>query len=173
MGIKLKGLTLGDMGIDRELLVFPHPKYMLSASRREGRKVWCECPAISYLIEHPDGLVLWETGIATTFAAEWTAEWQELIDMSAITPAVCLEARLRSLGIGPEDVKYVIQGHLHCDHAGGLRSVRDDRPPPSSVTRRSTSSSRRSRRPISSTRGRTGTSSAAAGRRRPTAIRRS
>jgi glyoxylase-like metal-dependent hydrolase (beta-lactamase superfamily II) len=121
MGTKLRALVLGEMGIDRELLVFPHPNYILTASRREGRKVWCECPAISYLIDHPDGLVLWETGIATTFAAEWAPEWLELIDMSAITPEMCLEGRLRALGVGPEDVRYVIQGHLHCDHAGGLR----------------------------------------------------
>jgi glyoxylase-like metal-dependent hydrolase (beta-lactamase superfamily II) len=101
--------------------VFPHPKYILSASRHAAQKVWCQCPAISYLIEHPDGLVLWETGIATTFVSEWAPEWQELIDLRAITPDVCLEARLRSVGVGPEDVRYVIQGHLHCDHAGGLR----------------------------------------------------
>ncbi len=121
MGIKLKALTLGTMGIDYEMLVFPHPKYILTAQRREGQKVWCQCPAISYLIEHPDGLVLWETGIATTFSAEWAPEWQALIDMSAVTPDVCLEQRLRALKIGPEDITYVIQGHLHCDHAGGLR----------------------------------------------------
>lgn len=121
MGIKLTGLTLGSMGIDYEMLVFPHPKYILTAGRRQGQKVWCQCPAISYLIEHPDGLVLWETGIATTFSAEWAPEWQALIDMSAVTPDVCLEQRLKALNIGPEDITYVVQGHLHCDHAGGLR----------------------------------------------------
>jgi N-acyl homoserine lactone hydrolase len=40
---------------------------------------------------------------------------------SAITPETCLEARLKSLGLGPEDFRYVVQGHLHTDHAGGLR----------------------------------------------------
>jgi glyoxylase-like metal-dependent hydrolase (beta-lactamase superfamily II) len=109
------------MGIDYELLVFPHPKYALSASRRSGSKVWCRCPAISYVIEHPEGRVLWETGISTNFKVEWPEEWQQLIDMSEITPEVCLEARLRSIGLGPEDFRYVVQGHLHCDHAGGLR----------------------------------------------------
>lgn len=113
MGIRLRGLTLGNMGIDHEMLVFPHPRYALSASRREGPKVWCQCPAISYVIDHPDGRVLWETGISTNFRVEWPQEWQQLIDLSEITPEVCLE--------GPEDFRYVVQGHLHCDHAGGLR----------------------------------------------------
>jgi glyoxylase-like metal-dependent hydrolase (beta-lactamase superfamily II) len=38
-----------------------------------------------------------------------------------VTPEVCLEARLKSLGLGPEDFRHVVQGHLHTDHAGGLR----------------------------------------------------
>ena len=121
MGIKLKGLNLGYMGLDYELLVFPHPNYALTAQRCEGTKVWYQCPAISYVIEHPDGLVLWETGISTEVRQEWLPEWQYLIDVTQITPEVCLEARLQSVGLAPEDFKYVIQGHLHCDHAGGLR----------------------------------------------------
>ncbi len=121
MGIKLKGLNLGYMGLDYELLVFPHPNYALTAPRQQGSKVWYQCPAISYIIEHPDGLILWETGISTEVRTEWLPEWQYLVDVSNITPEVCLEARLKSVGLAPEDFKYVIQGHLHCDHAGGLR----------------------------------------------------
>ncbi len=60
-------------------------------------------------------------GNQASFASEWAADWLDLIDMTSVTPEVCLEQRLRSCGFGPEDVRYVIQGHLHCDHAGGLR----------------------------------------------------
>lgn len=121
MGIRIKGLNLGYMGVDRELLVFPHPNYVLSSQRREASKVWYRCPAISYVIEHPDGRILWETGISTRWAEEWLPEWLFLVDCNDITPEVCLEARLKAMGLGPEDFKYVIQGHLHTDHAGGLR----------------------------------------------------
>ena len=38
---------------------------------------------------------------------------------------MCLEARLKELGLGPEDFRYVVAGHLHCDHAGGLRLFAD------------------------------------------------
>jgi hypothetical protein len=34
MGIKVMGLNLGYMGGDKELLVFPHPNYILIASAR-------------------------------------------------------------------------------------------------------------------------------------------
>lgn len=126
MGIKLKGLNLGYMGMDYEFMVFPHPDYALMAGgKRAGQKVWYQCPAISYIIEHPEGRILWETGISTNWQAEWLAGWQYLVDLSQITPEVCLEARLKSVGLGPDDFRYVIQGHLHCDHAGGLRLFED------------------------------------------------
>ena len=125
MGIKLKGLNLGYMGLDYDLLVSPNPQQSLVKARREGRRIWYQCPAISYIIEHPDGLILFETGIATTFQDEWPEAWQDLLDLDAITPEVCLEGGLKSMGLAPEDFNYVIQGHLHCDHAGGLRLFED------------------------------------------------
>jgi len=45
MGIKVMGLNLGYMGGDKELLVFPHPNYILHSQRREGAKTWCRIPA--------------------------------------------------------------------------------------------------------------------------------
>ncbi|QFG03950.1 N-acyl homoserine lactonase family protein [Tepidiforma bonchosmolovskayae] len=121
MGIKIRGTNLGYMKLDKELLVFPHPNYALNVERTSGQKLWVNCPALAYIIEHPDGLILWETGISTKVREEWLPAWQWLIDVSEITPEVCLEARLKQMGLAPEDFKYVIQGHLHCDHAGGLR----------------------------------------------------
>lgn len=61
-------------------------------------------PVYTYLIEHPQGLVLVDTG------------------QSEGGPAVVKEedkvaSRLRELGHRPEDIKYVIMTHLHVDHA--------------------------------------------------------
>jgi N-acyl homoserine lactone hydrolase len=125
MGITLKGLNLGYMGMDYELMVFPHPNYSLTAPRQQGAKTWYQCPSIAYIIEHPDGRILWETGISTKCQEEWLDGWKYLVDLSGITPDTLLEARLKSVGLAPEDFKYVIQGHLHCDHAGGLRLFED------------------------------------------------
>jgi len=125
VGTKLQGVNLGYMGLDYELLVFPHPNHVLHADKQEGQKSWYQCPAISYIIDHPDGRVLWETGISSNWPEEWLPEWQWLIDLSAITPEVCLENRLKELGLGPDDFRYVVQGHLHTDHAGGLRLFQD------------------------------------------------
>ena len=84
-----------------------------------------QCPAIAYIIEHPEGRILWETGISTRAKDEWLAVWQELVDLTPAPPEVCLENRLKELGLGPEDFRWVVMGHLHTDHAGGLRIFQD------------------------------------------------
>jgi glyoxylase-like metal-dependent hydrolase (beta-lactamase superfamily II) len=121
MGIKLTGVHLGHMAMDYELLVFPHPNHILHTGLTKKSKTWYQCPSFGYIIDHPEGRVLWNTGISPNWSQEWVPDWQWMVDLQSVTPEVCLEARLKSLGLGPEDFKYVIQGHLHTDHAGGLR----------------------------------------------------
>jgi N-acyl homoserine lactone hydrolase len=121
VGTRMRSLQLGWLGLDHELIVFPHPDLILNVNRRAGQKHWFRGPVLSYVIEHPDGLLLWETGISTEWPTEWLKSWQHLIDLSEITPEVCLLARLKDQGLGPDDFRYVVPSHLHADHAGGLR----------------------------------------------------
>jgi len=60
----MRSLQLGWLGIDHELIVFPHPDLILNVNRRAGQKHWFRGPVPSYVIEHPDGLLLWDTGDA-------------------------------------------------------------------------------------------------------------
>lgn len=115
MGITMKGVNLGFMGLDKSLL--------LNAPEASG--VPYQCPAIAYIIDTPDGRLLWETGISDRGVEEWLPGWQELVDLSTAPPEVCLENRLKQLGMGPDDFRWVVQGHLHTDHAGGLRLFED------------------------------------------------
>src|SRR4051812_5103566 len=121
MGIKLTGIHLGYMGMDKELLAFPNPELVLHADKQQGQKQWYRCPSLGFIIDHPDGKILWNTGLSTNWEEEWLASWKWLLDLSGITPETCIENRLKQLNLGPDDFKYVIQGHLHADHAGGLR----------------------------------------------------
>ena len=69
------------------------------------------------LVEHPDGLVLIDTGLGNK-------EDQKFIDIygienTGIPGPTQLEDALRSLGHAPADIRWVINTHLHFDHAGG------------------------------------------------------
>ena len=117
----IRGISLGFMGMDMETMVFPHPKYALSTGRRAGAKVWYRCPALGYIIDTHAGRILWDTGPSPSWPTEWPADMQQMLDLSEVTPEVGLEQRLKELVLGPEDFAFVVQGHLHADHAGGLR----------------------------------------------------
>src|SRR2546427_6452983 len=69
------------------------------------------------LVEHDDGLVLIDTGIGNK-------ESGKFIDIYGVENAgqndrTKLEDALGELGHGPDDIRWVINTHLHFGHAGG------------------------------------------------------
>jgi N-acyl homoserine lactone hydrolase len=68
-------------------------------------------PIVTFLIDHPDGLVLYDTGWSKP--ERWPRQW-------SIPEDELVLSRLAKLGVRPEDIRYVICSHLHLDHAGGL-----------------------------------------------------
>ena len=119
MGIKMYGLQLGHFGMDLEVLLTGHPNYLLLPNARSRPKVWYECPALAYIIEHPEGRILFETGVSTRWNEEWPEDYL-MADWANIKAEQFLEQKLESIGLGPEDFRYVVVGHMHVDHAGGL-----------------------------------------------------
>jgi N-acyl homoserine lactone hydrolase len=70
-------------------------------------------PIMTFLIEHPGGLVLYDTGWSKIERSPraWPISDNEM-----------LLSRLSKIGVHPKDVRYVICSHLHIDHAGGLEN---------------------------------------------------
>jgi glyoxylase-like metal-dependent hydrolase (beta-lactamase superfamily II) len=69
------------------------------------------------LIEHPDGLVLIDTGLGN----KEDAKFRDIYGVDNAGPGgrTRLEAGLAEAGVTPADVRWVINTHLHFDHAGG------------------------------------------------------
>ena len=69
------------------------------------------------LIEHPDGLVLLDTGVGN----KEDEKFLDIYGIEATVPghATMLHAALAAAGFSPADVRVVINTHLHFDHAGG------------------------------------------------------
>lgn len=125
MGIRMYGLQLGHVGMDIEMLLTGHPKYMLMPGEPIKPKVRYQCPCLAYIIEHPEGRILFETGVSPHWREEWPKAFKFIAEWDNLRPEDFLEARLKALGLGPEDFRYVIMGHMHMDHAGGLRLFED------------------------------------------------
>jgi glyoxylase-like metal-dependent hydrolase (beta-lactamase superfamily II) len=74
------------------------------------------------LVEHPDGLVLVDTGLGDKEDAKFHGIYG--IENAGDPGPTALEDALRSLGHESADVRWVINTHLHFDHAGG-NTLRD------------------------------------------------
>lgn len=69
------------------------------------------------LVEHTDGLVLVDTGIGNKDDARFRDIYG--VENAGAGGRTLLEDALRALGYAPEDVAWVVNTHLHFDHAGG------------------------------------------------------
>ncbi len=74
------------------------------------------------LIEHPDGLVLIDTGAGN----KDDAKFKDIYGLENEGHPTRLEDGIREAGHDPADVKWVINTHLHFDHAGGNTTRRPD-----------------------------------------------
>jgi glyoxylase-like metal-dependent hydrolase (beta-lactamase superfamily II) len=78
-------------------------------------------PTYAWAIEHPDGVIVVDTGAAAHLKS--LPRWHPYFQLSVrfdIEPEQEAGPQLRSLGIGIRDVKTVVLTHLHVDHDGGL-----------------------------------------------------
>ena len=88
------------------------------AGRRKG-------VIISILIEHPtEGLILFETGGGNDYPTAWGAPLNDIFARVEYTPDHELPAQIKKAGHDIKDVKAVIMGHMHLDHAGGLENFK-------------------------------------------------
>lgn len=97
---------------------------------------WIWLPVSVYLIEHPKGLILVDTGWHRNMPPEGfydkKAQIKSLgsrilyhVNQGRIPLGKAVDEQLSEMGIMPNELDYVLLTHLDCDHANGLEAVRD------------------------------------------------
>lgn len=92
----------------------------------QTRRKYVHLPVSVYLIEHPKGLVLIDTGwhVANRQQSDNSQYTSPHSDDKAILPkGQAVHEQLAKLGYQITDVDYVMLSHLHYDHASGLAHV--------------------------------------------------
>lgn len=69
----------------------------------------------AYLIRHPKGDLIWDTGFPDSLVAIVDGLDSE---MATIKMSTSLEGQLSAIGLAPADVEYLALSHLHPDHVG-------------------------------------------------------
>jgi len=76
-------------------------------------------PIPAYLIEHPKGRALFDTGLNLRFRREADAQLRADEMGFDIDESAEIAARLRAMDVDPGSIDWIINSHLHADHCGG------------------------------------------------------
>ncbi len=99
------------------------------------KKKWIWMPVSAYLIEHPKGLILIDTGWSRNMSPNGKYDKKAqikslgspllyMINQGKIEKGAAINEQLAAMEIVPEDLDYVLLSHLDCDHANGLELVK-------------------------------------------------
>lgn len=85
-------------------------------------------PLTCYLIEHPKGLILVDTGwnpLVRTSPVKALGVMQSMLSKVQLPEGKAAVEQLQRLGYKPSDIDYLILTHLHADHVSGLKTLSD------------------------------------------------
>lgn len=112
MSVKLYAMTCGFLSLPFDWLV-------------QGETGLVAAPIPSFLIEHPKGRAIFDTGLAKILqTADDATRDRELGPLAGPTTVIYqagddVRARLEASDRDPDKIDYVISSHLHLDHVGG------------------------------------------------------
>ena len=80
-----------------------------------------QVPVGFFVVMHPKGNVLFDTGNndkILTDPSYWGPFFKAVNPV--VTPDVAIDVQLGKIGLKPDDITYVVVGHLHLDHGGNV-----------------------------------------------------
>jgi glyoxylase-like metal-dependent hydrolase (beta-lactamase superfamily II) len=116
--MKLHVLDNGRLENDRSNQILFHN--LATIDNKLPKATWAKIPVYTVLIEHQDGLVLFDAAFNPSAMSE---RWPDINKQR--TPCFASEENylpksLKNLGFSTSDINYVVVSHLHEDHAGCL-----------------------------------------------------
>jgi N-acyl homoserine lactone hydrolase len=99
------------------------------STRNRGHGQFIDAPILAYLIETPQGRILYDVGCdyqkitSPELRARFFDPKRPMIEPPQMSEQQRIPRYLERLGISPRDIDVIFLGHLHYDHAGGLGEV--------------------------------------------------
>ena len=111
-GLRLYALTCG-------WLTAPAKLFLATASGA------LRVPVPAYLIEHPRGAVLFDTGLNAAAGVDARGRLRELANLFTVELGAGedVAGRLAQIGVDRDRVRYLINSHLHFDHCGANAAI--------------------------------------------------
>ncbi|MFZ4655443.1 MAG: N-acyl homoserine lactonase family protein [Caldilineaceae bacterium] len=125
-GIRIHALQTGFVAVKKSHRVYAGPDALALPAIMVDPQ-WTEwLPIYAWVIEHPAGVIVIDTGESSrsadpTYACDPGNRFVYSAFLRfAVTQADEIGNQLQQLGIPPQEVRWVIQTHLHADHMGGM-----------------------------------------------------
>ena len=137
--IKIHVLHAGDVRVSPYLpFGGDHCSLLKASGMGTPKKKWLWLPVFCFLVEHPKGRILVDTGWHREMSPEGTYDRKAQIrslgsrllymtNQGRIERGAAVDEQLEGMGLSAHDLDYVLLTHLDCDHASGLRLVGDAR----------------------------------------------
>ena len=130
MGTTLEILHTGTVIVDRALPYHRPGDPPLSWTHAfRGRDDLIAVPVSTYLVENSHGLTLIDTGWhpvnRSRLGQMANLRHQYPVNKADLPEGRAIDEQLEERGIRPRDLDLLLMSHLHCDHADGLRLVRE------------------------------------------------
>jgi N-acyl homoserine lactone hydrolase len=109
-GMKLYVFSSGPLTLDK-------------AALQTGATGKITIPVAFFLIKHPKGNVLFDSGNndkVITDPTYWGPLAAMLSSPTSRSPDIAIDAQLVKIGMKPADINYIVLGHMHLDHAGNI-----------------------------------------------------
>ncbi len=123
--MKIHLISTGQVKISQNFRVGKGKGAMRLINALSDRRFSNWLPIYCTVIEHPEGLIVIDTGIpATANDPVYFPPHIRLLQRAApfqITPEQEIGAQMRARGLDPREVRWVISTHLHQDHDGGMQ----------------------------------------------------
>lgn len=126
---KIHVMRNGEVLIDRALAYKEntiHPMPYTGWFRSRRKKI--EVPVSTYLIEHPKGLVLVDTGWHKDIRHHQRKHLTFFLSTmfhGRLPEGEAIDEKLKQKGFHQRDLDYVVLSHMHTDHVSGLKHVKD------------------------------------------------
>lgn len=126
-GLRVHAIQTGFVAVKRVHRAYEGPDALALPAIALDRQ-WTEwLPIYTWAIEHPEGLIVIDTGESSRssdpayFACDPASRFiYNSFLRFAVTQEDEIGVQLRQLGLPPQEVRWVIQTHLHSDHADGM-----------------------------------------------------
>ncbi|MGI9004445.1 MAG: N-acyl homoserine lactonase family protein [Pseudonocardia sp.] len=115
-------IPCGAMQADLTWLLLKPGRTIRSIHEKDAPTPWTDVPTHCVLVETDGGRILWDTSCPRDWEQRWAPTGlQDFFPYNKVTEEEYLDSRLTMMGVGLDEIDYVVLSHLHFDHAGNLR----------------------------------------------------